>query len=1245
MQVVRRFAPLAAVLSIFLVCTVSPAFAICGDAIPDPGELCDDGNLIDGDGCDSNCTPTGCGNAVTTAGEVCDDGNLVSGDGCDSNCTLTACGNGVTAGAETCDDGNLIDGDGCDSNCTLTACGNAIITTGEVCDDGNLVSGDGCDANCTATACGNGITTAPETCDDGNLVSGDGCDANCTATACGNGVTTAPETCDDGNLVSGDGCDANCTATACGNGITTVGETCDDGNLTSGDGCDANCTATACGNGVTTAPETCDDGNVVSGDGCDANCTATACGNGITTVGEACDDGNLTSGDGCDANCTATACGNGIATVGEACDDGNLTSGDGCDANCTATACGNGVTTAPETCDDGNPTDGDGCDANCTATACGNGVTTVGEACDDGNLTSGDGCDANCTVTACGNGVATLGEQCDDGNAIDGDGCDTNCTLTGCGNSLVTAPETCDDGNVVDADGCDSTCQPTGCGSGVLTGLEQCDDGNLLNGDGCSQNCEREFLNPLPSAGDHFGEAIAAVGLNLLVGSPLFDVTNAINTGRAYLFGGGTGALLRTFANPTPGAGDAFGAVVASLGSNVLIGAPLDDTAGPDAGAVYLFNSTTGALIRTFINPSPGLNDHFGQAIATLGSNILIGAPWDPTGDGGGGAAYLYNTTTGAVLQVFLNPSAAADDAFGSAIVAVGGNVLVGAPNHDRPASGVNSPAAPNAGEAYLMNPATGSVIRTFANPTPVSGDLFGASVSSLGSNALIGAPVIDQGTVSGGAVYLYDASNGNLLRTITAPTPVLNDAFGYKVVGILPDRVVISARLEDTGVLNSGAVYVYHAGTGALLDTFKKPVPADEDHFGESLAALGGRILVGTPLDDAVEIDAGAVYAYDDLSCGSGTVEGGETCDDGNVIDGDGCDSNCTVTACGNGVITAGEGCDDGNLVAGDGCSPICAPEGACGDGVTGPGELCDDGNLVSGDGCDSNCRPTGCGNGIITAGEQCDQGAANGTDLCCSATCQAVDSDLDGVCDQVDVCPSVGDPTQTNGDGDVFGDACDVCPGDTDNDSDGDGFCFGPTFRPPAIGSDDPCSRGASGTWTKPRLTFGRLDRMNGTHTMRVRASFKTGSTLPLLAPEKHGVQLRVIDSTGTIIVDEHVPGGLLVPGEGAGWRALGDPPTKWIFTDRDKPPLHNGIRKLVVKDLSRVDPNRVDVFLIAKNGTYVVTDGSQAPLSATIELNDTAFPTGGTPGRDQCGEIDFGLPPAKPACFYKPGAMDCK
>jgi len=63
--------------------------AECGNGMTDPGEQCDDGDLDDCDGCDSNCTTGACGNGIVCAPETCDDGNLTSGDGCQADCTVS----------------------------------------------------------------------------------------------------------------------------------------------------------------------------------------------------------------------------------------------------------------------------------------------------------------------------------------------------------------------------------------------------------------------------------------------------------------------------------------------------------------------------------------------------------------------------------------------------------------------------------------------------------------------------------------------------------------------------------------------------------------------------------------------------------------------------------------------------------------------------------------------------------------------------------------------------------------------------------------------------------------------------------------------------------------------------------------------------------------------------------------------------------------------------------------------------
>jgi cysteine-rich repeat protein len=72
-----------------LLCAMERHFN-CGDGAIDSGEQCDDGNLIDGDGCSSTCHPDAgtCGNSVVDAGEACDDGNDLDNDGCD-RCAAT----------------------------------------------------------------------------------------------------------------------------------------------------------------------------------------------------------------------------------------------------------------------------------------------------------------------------------------------------------------------------------------------------------------------------------------------------------------------------------------------------------------------------------------------------------------------------------------------------------------------------------------------------------------------------------------------------------------------------------------------------------------------------------------------------------------------------------------------------------------------------------------------------------------------------------------------------------------------------------------------------------------------------------------------------------------------------------------------------------------------------------------------------------------------------------------------------
>ncbi|MFH1193715.1 MAG: DUF4215 domain-containing protein [bacterium] len=177
---------------------------------------------------------------------------------------------------------------------------------------------------------------------------------------------------------------------------------------------------------------------------------------------------------------------------------------------------------------------------------------------------------------------------------------------------------------------------------------------------------------------------------------------------------------------------------------------------------------------------------------------------------------------------------------------------------------------------------------------------------------------------------------------------------------------------------------------------------------------------------------------------CGNGKVEKGESCDDNNVRNGDGCSFVClsegtAASICGNNIKDKGEDCDDGNTTNGDGCSSRCLAEGApagksiCGNGFIGKGENCDDGNAVSGDGCSSQCLNEGsesgiasCGNSIIEAGEDCDDGNTVNGDGCFSACLSEGSIAGNSVCGNNAV-----EKGENCDDGNtIFGDGCsDIC------------------------------------------------------------------------------------------------------------------------------------------------------------------------------------------------------------------------
>lgn len=371
------------------------------------------------------------------------------------------------------------------------------------------------------------------------------------------------------------------------------------------------------------------------------------------------------------------------------------------------------------------------------------------------------------------------------------------------------------------------------------------------------------IANPTPNDGDFFGASVAALGSNRVLIGASSDNTGAADAGAAYLFGI-DGKLLTTFANPTPEPNDRFGESLATIGDDrVLIGASLDNTGATYAGAAYLFR-TNGTLLTTFTNPTPASADYFGKTVAAVGNDrVLISAYWDDTGANDAGVAYLFNTN-GALLTTFSNPTPGIQDFFGSSLAALGSDrVLIGAPNDDA--------GAVDAGTAYLFN-TNGTLLATFFNPTPASSESFGYSVAAVGTDrVLIGTPNENTGGADAGAAYLF-STNGTLLTTFTNPTPAANDSFGGSLTALGSDRVLITASFDDTSATDAGATYLFSTN-GTLLATFTTPLPADNGGIFPVASFGSDGVLIGADSQDLGAYNAGTAYVFSRQTFATGLV------------------------------------------------------------------------------------------------------------------------------------------------------------------------------------------------------------------------------------------------------------------------------------------------------------------------------------------------------------------------------------
>lgn len=229
------------------------------------------------------------------------------------------------------------------------------------------------------------------------------------------------------------------------------------------------------------------------------------------------------------------------------------------------------------------------------------------------------------------------------------------------------------------------------------------------------------------------------------------------------------------------------------------------------------------------------------------------------------------------------NPGAG--DAFGWSIAVSGDTMIVGAPNEDSAATGINGDQSNDSviesGAAYIfVRHGSNWVQQAYLKASnPDVADNFGWSVAISGDTAVVGAFQEDSaatgvngdqsdnsGFLNGAAyVFVRNGTNWTQQAYLKASNPDFSDNFGISVA-VSGDTIVVGAHYESssaTGVNGdqtdntaryAGAAYVFQrSGTQWTQQAYLKASNTEAgDFFGWSVAVSGDTIVVGALAEDS---------------------------------------------------------------------------------------------------------------------------------------------------------------------------------------------------------------------------------------------------------------------------------------------------------------------------------------------------------------------------------------------------------
>ena len=364
------------------------------------------------------------------------------------------------------------------------------------------------------------------------------------------------------------------------------------------------------------------------------------------------------------------------------------------------------------------------------------------------------------------------------------------------------------------------------------------------------------FGSSLSMVGTNYNDPLYAV-----IGAPGRDDSGA-DSGAAFVFYATSISQfyeVSTLAPNDPSAGQQFGKTVDLYQDPLLafVGAPGDAHAGTDSGAVYVFRYESGSWPqeRKLTAPDAEAGDMFGMSLLMREDELLVGAPFEDTAASDGGALYTFGriAATWIPLHQAWDPNASATAYFGRSITATTDRVAIGSPGDDTEAEDAGSLSTFELLSAY----APILEQRLTAGEEDACNDRFGQVVDLAGTFAVVGSPGDSRGTVT-----VFDGSSGTwefdakLGPTTTDSNPGYGASFA-----VHGERLVVGAAYEAPG----GFAYFYSRSGGQWIEDAHLTAAStlDFDGFGTAVDIDGDDALVGSTGADGAMVDSGAAFLF----------------------------------------------------------------------------------------------------------------------------------------------------------------------------------------------------------------------------------------------------------------------------------------------------------------------------------------------------------------------------------------------